>query len=79
MKYYVITGKQLFCLSILISIIVSALITINILLKDYLMLPEVFIQEKDGQCIKVVNYVNGHAFNCNDVNVILRQYRKVIE
>lgn len=78
MKYYVISGKQLFMLSMLIAIIVSALITINILLREYLLLPEVYFQEKDNQCIKVVNFENGHAFNCNDVNIILRRYRKVI-
>jgi hypothetical protein len=78
MRFYTISTKQILLLGLVLSIITSALITINISLKSYLLLPEV-VQKADGTCIKVINYENGHAFNCNDVSVILRQYRKVIE
>lgn len=30
-----------------------------------------------GECIKVVNFENGEAFNCQDVDVLLRRYRTV--
>lgn len=30
-----------------------------------------------GECIKVTNFENGHAFGCPDVDVLLRKYRKV--
>ena len=32
----------------------------------------------DGTCSKVVNLRNGDAYNCEDVGVLLRQYREVV-
>ena len=78
MKYYSVTTKQILMMSVVMAIIISALVTINNSLRDYLLLPQV-VQKDDGTCVKVINFENGHAFNCNDVNVILRRYRKVNE
>jgi hypothetical protein len=78
MKYYSVTTKQILLMSVVMAIIISALVTINNSLRDYLLLPQV-VQKDDGTCVKVINFENGHAFNCNDVNVILRRYRKVNE
>jgi hypothetical protein len=78
MKYYSVTTKQILLMSAVMAIIISALVTINNSLRDYLLLPQV-VQKDDGACVKVINFENGHAFNCNDVNVILRRYRKVNE
>lgn len=78
MKFYTITTKQILLLSIVLAIIVSALIAINNSLRDYLLLPQV-VYNPNGTCVKVINFENGHAFNCNDVNILLRRYRKVIE
>jgi hypothetical protein len=78
MKYYSVTTKQILLMSAVMAIIISALVTINNSLRDYLLLPQV-VQKDDGTCVKVINFENGHAFNCNDVNVILRRYRKVNE
>ena len=35
--------------------------------------------DKTNACVKVENFENGHAFNCQDVDVLLRRYRKHIE
>ena len=78
MSFYAMTAKQVVLLIIISAVISAALVIINISLKDYLLTPEV-IYSNDNKCVKVINYQNGHAFNCNDVDVILRQYRKVIE
>ena len=78
MKYYSVTTKQILLMSVVMAIIISALVTINNSLRDYLLLLQV-VQKDDGTCVKVINFENGHAFNCNDVNVILRRYRKVNE
>lgn len=77
-KYYSVSSLQLILISLLTCILTISLFEINSLVKEYLSLPEVMISTKDNSCIKVVNYENGQAYNCNDVNVILRKYRKII-
>ena len=79
MTLYSITTKQLIVFSILMSIFTSALIGINNYMNQYRLLPEVHYGAADEKCIKVVNFENGHAFTCNDVDVLLRRYRKVVE
>jgi hypothetical protein len=75
MSFYAVSTKELTFMVFLMSIIISAILIINNYAMIYFSLPEVY--SKDDACVKVVNYENGHAFNCNDVNVILRKYRKV--
>jgi len=75
MSMYVISTKQLVIACSLISVLSASLFGINTLAREYFLLPEVMF-DANGQCLKVVNYDNGHTFNCNDVNVILRRYRK---
>lgn len=74
MKFNVISNLQLLVLSILVSVLVSAALALNTWYLDYRLLPEVHV-DGAGACVKVVNFENGHAFNCNDVNVVLRRYR----
>jgi hypothetical protein len=76
MRYTTLSTFQLLLLAIVMSVMVAVLISINSWYQDYRLLPEVFV-DGAGACIKVVNFENGHAFNCNDVNVLLRRYRKV--
>lgn len=79
MNLYSVSAKQLIAFSILLSINVAGLIGINNYINQYRLLPEVYVSETDEKCIKVVNFENGHAFTCNDVDVILRRYKKVVE
>jgi hypothetical protein len=76
MSYTTLSGIQLLLLSIVMSILVALLLAINTWYLDFRLLPEVHV-DKAGACIKVMNFENGHAFNCQDVNVLLRRYRTV--
>jgi hypothetical protein len=76
MRYTTLSTLQLLALSLLISILVAVLVSINTMYQDYRLLPEVHV-DNAGACVKVVNFENGHAFNCQDVNVLLRRYHTV--
>ena len=76
MRYIVLSWLQLVALSSLIALLAAALVSINTTYSNLSLLPEVHL-DGNGQCLKVVNFENGHAFNCNDVNVVLRRYRTV--
>ena len=76
-RYTIVTSWQLVALSILISALVSTLVALNTWWMDNRLLPQV-VTDAQGQCLKVNNYENAHAFNCNDVGVLLRRFRKVV-
>ena len=73
-RYATFSAGQLLALAVLMSILTSVLVSINTWYMDYRTLP---IVRKDaaGTCLKVENLENGHAFNCNDVDVTLRRYK----
>jgi len=73
MALYTVSMKQLIVNSLLISIVSASVVILFLLVKEYWELPDVFRNEK-SECVKVVNYKNGDAYNCNDVNIILRKY-----
>lgn len=75
-RYTNLTNGQLFTLAVLVGCLSSA---INVAVRKYdelQLLPAVTVNPA-GQCIKVTNFENGHAFGCPDVDVLLRRYRKV--
>ncbi len=78
MKYIVLTTKQLLILALTMSILTALLVNINSWYTLWTQLPVVHTNSA-GECLKVDNYVNGQAFNCEDVGVLLRQYRKSTE
>jgi hypothetical protein len=73
-RFMNISGWHLFFLAIAISVINVAAIIVFLTYKEIEKMPIVHFNEQ-GNCIKVVNIENGHAFNCNDVDVLLRQYK----
>jgi hypothetical protein len=73
-KYYRVSALQLFIMALLVGTIAASLVLINILVKEHLLLPKVILAP-DGRCASVLNYQNGDAYTCADVNVILRRYR----
>jgi hypothetical protein len=77
-KYYQVSNLQLFMMAITTGVIAAALITINIMAKEYLLLP-VVVTDRDSKCASVVNYRNGDAYTCADVGIILRTYRTKVE
>lgn len=78
MRYSIVSNVQLFCCSILIGLFSASAVALFNMYTSYKMLPQV-VTDKAGQCLKVVNFENGHAFTCQDVDVVLRQYRKKVE
>jgi hypothetical protein len=74
MRYIIISPLQLIILAILIAVLAAFMVAINTWYMDSRHLPVVYL-DKQGQCVKVDNYQNGHAFGCPDVNVLLRRYR----
>lgn len=77
-KYYQVSNLQLFLMAILVGVIAAGLITINIMVKEYLLLPTVLVDRED-KCASVVNYKNGDAYTCADVGIILRNFRKKVD
>ena len=74
MKYSNMTALQLLTLAFVMSLFTAVLVSMNAWYMDYRILPVVY-RGSDGKCIKVENFENGHAFNCDDVDVVLRRYR----
>lgn len=74
MKYTMLTTFQLFLLAVIMSILTAVLVSINNWYLDFRTLPVVH-RDASGTCLKVENFENGHAFNCDDVDVLLRRYR----
>lgn len=74
MRFTTLNGIQLFALAILIALLSTTLTCINTWYLDQRLLPMVY-RDAGGVCMKVENFENGHAFNCNDVDVILRRYK----
>jgi hypothetical protein len=75
MKYVVLNQLQLFVLAITVGLISSAMV-IGVQKYDALQLLPVVTVDGAGQCVKVTNFENGHAFGCQDVDVLLRRYMK---
>ena len=74
MRYVTLTQVQMFLMALITGAIAGALMIGSTMYRDFTLLPLV-VQNPGGECIKVVNYENGHAFSCPDVNVLLRRYR----
>jgi hypothetical protein len=75
MKFMNVTTPQLLSLALVTSVISGVTSAGASLYMDYRVLPTVY-KDAAGTCIKVENFENGHAFNCDDVDVTLRRYRQ---
>lgn len=76
MVLFTVSSKQLLLNSLFISVFTSILvITVNAFFVFY-SLPQVIYNPVDNSCIKVINFQNGDAYNCHDVDVLLRKYRR---
>jgi hypothetical protein len=78
MKYTTLNTVQLLALALVMSVLSAVLVSVNSWYMLYIKLPVVHY-DKTNACVKVENFENGHAFNCQDVDVLLRQYRKRTE
>ena len=75
MKFATISTLQLFFMTMMMAVITALLVSINSWYMTFILLPKVHV-DVAGVCVKVENFENGAAFNCNDVDVLLRRYRK---
>lgn len=67
--------KQVIVNSLLIALVSSSTIILFMVGKEYyLEWPDVY-KNVEGKCIKVINFKNGDAYNCNDLDVVLRNYK----
>jgi hypothetical protein len=73
---YLITTKQLIANITLTSGLFVAFVVLLYSANEYLNLPEVY-QGSDGKCVKVVNFKNGDAYSCLDVDQILKKYKVI--
>ena len=74
MAFYTLSMKQVIVNSLLIALVSSSTIILFMVGKEfYLEWPNVY-KNAEGKCIKVINFKNGDAYNCNDLDVILRNY-----
>ena len=78
MKYTTLSTIQLLLLALVMSVLTALLVSVNSWYILWSQLPVVHY-DKTNACVKVENFENGHAFNCQDVDVLLRRYRKHIE
>ncbi len=74
MRLFTVSQTQLALNSVLISVITASLIISYNKYEDLQSLP--IVHYRNGACEKVDNFKNGDAYNCNDVDVVLRNYRK---
>lgn len=75
MRYTTLTSIQLFILAIIVGLISGGMVLAAQEYQEIQLLPVVTFAP-GGECVKVTNFENGHAFGCPDVNVLLRRYRK---
>lgn len=73
-RFTTLTTVQLLIMTLLIGLIAGAMNVSFVMYREYITLPTV-VKTAANECVKVVNYQNGHAFSCPDVDVLLRQYR----
>jgi hypothetical protein len=78
MTIYTTTRSQLAIFTILTAIIVGLMIVAIQATREYLDLPEVKRSVIDNSCVQVINYRNGDAYTCADVDVVLRRYHMTI-
>jgi len=79
MALYTISMKQTIVHSLLIAFVSAACVILFMVAKEYYFdLPEVY-KNLDNKCVKVVNFKNGDAYNCNDVDITLRKYHPMVD
>jgi hypothetical protein len=75
MAFYTLSMKQVIVNSLLIALVSSSTIILFMVGKEYyLEWPDVY-KNVEGKCVKVINFKNGDAYNCNDLDVVLRNYK----
>lgn len=75
MRFVTLSQLQLFIFAIIVGLIAGGTVIGFNRYENIKLLPIVTLTP-GGECVKVTNFENGHAFGCPDVDVLLRRYRK---
>lgn len=75
--YHIVSTGQLFSGALTTGFFAAAAVALTYMFLMYLDLPEVQV-DPDGKCVKVINYKNGDGYQCQDVDVVLRKYNRVV-
>jgi hypothetical protein len=75
MSMYTVTTAQILCATVLSAFISAGSVVGYQQYKEHQSIP-VVQQNQDSKCIKVINFKNGDAYNCEDIDVVLRDYRR---
>ena len=75
---YLLTLKQVLIQGVAIAVITACLVITYFEWVSTHSIPLV-VSTQDNKCIKVLNFNNGDAFQCADVDIVLRKYRKVVQ
>lgn len=75
MRFVTLSQIQLFIFATVVGLISGGLVIACNKFEQLKLLPVVTLTQ-GGQCVKVTNFENGHVFACQDVDVLLRRYRK---
>lgn len=73
-RYYVVSTYQAFILCLMSALFSASAVVAASFLTYWVSLPEV-TRDQDGKCVRVASRKNGEAFQCQDVDVLLREYR----
>jgi hypothetical protein len=71
---YIVSYSKVAAFGVLLGLIAGLFCIVYFEYSRYSELP-IVAYTKNDVCIRVVNFKNGDAFNCNDVNVLLRKFR----
>jgi hypothetical protein len=73
-KYYIVSNLQILISAVLAAVLSASLIVINTAVNNYFEQPVVLLTS-DGKCVSVTNFKNGESYTCNDIGMLLRNYR----
>jgi hypothetical protein len=74
-NFHVVTNTQLLIGAITAGLFSAASVVLTYLYITSFNKPKV-VFGPDKACVKVINYQNGDAFQCDDVDVTLRRYQR---
>lgn len=77
MSIHAVSTRQLIGFTLTSGILSASLVAVGLIAKYSGELPEVRFDPISRSCVEVINYINGDAYTCDDVDVILRRYHLV--
>jgi hypothetical protein len=73
--YHLVSTAQALLAAVAIALLSGASVVAVSAYLNYEDLP-IVIAGVDGKCLRVLNFKNGDGYQCQDVDIILRKYRR---